>query len=309
MNKVSIVMTTYNGESYIKEQIESILSSDYKEFDINIYDDGSSDGTVSILKEYEKKYPKKIYVKQNVKNLGVTRNFLEGICNTRADYIMLCDQDDVWKSDKIALSLRKIEVMEESSAEKLPMAVFTDATVVNKDLDVINDSFFKSSRLDPYKTDLAHLLMENKLIGCTVMINSSLRDFLKSTSLPKNARFHDWWIGLIASSMGQVEYLDIPTLLYRQHEDNVVGNISFLSYIKDRVTSIYKQKDALLASQKQAREFYILYKDMLGDKERRTIRTFARLNELDFISRRVELFRYGFWKTGLIRKLGVFLII
>ncbi len=309
MNKVSIVMATYNGQSYIKEQIDSILSSDYRNFDLHIYDDGSRDDTISILNEYKERHPGKVHVHQNQKNLGVTKNFLQGICNTNADYIMLSDQDDFWISDKISLTLKKIKEMEESSPEGLPLAVFTDAIVVDKDLNLINNSFFKSSALNPYKKDLAHLLMENKLIGCTVMINSSLREILRSRKLPKNARLHDGWISLIASAIGQVGYLDFPTLLYRQHDDNLVGNKGYLSYIKDRITSINKQKKSLLASQRQAGEFYLLYEGFLADKEKKIIKTFANLDKLDFISRRVELFRNGFWKSGFIRNLGILIII
>lgn len=309
MNKVSIVMATYNGETYIREQIESILSSDYRNFDLHIYDDGSSDATISILNEYKEKHPGKVHLYQNQKNLGVTKNFLKGICNTNADYIMLSDQDDFWISDKISLTLKKMKEMEESSPEGLPLAVFTDAIVVDKDLNLIDKSFFRSSALNPHKNDLAYLLMENKLIGCTVMINSSLRQILKSRRLPINARLHDGWIGLIASAIGQVGYLDSPTLLYRQHDDNLVGNKGYLSYIKDRTTSINKQRKALLASQRQAGEFYLLYEVFLGDKEKKIIKTFANLDKLDLISRRVELFRNGFWKSGFIRNLGVLIII
>ena len=151
--------------------------------------------------------------------------------------------------------------------------------------------------------------MENKLIGCTVMINSSVRDVLKSSKLPEKARFHDGWIALILSSMGKVGYLEEPTLFYRQHSDNVVGNIGFLSYCKDRITSIKRQKDSLLKSQQQAAEFYILYKDLLDEEESKIIKTYAKLNKLDCISKRVEIFRYGFWKTGFIRNIGVLLLI
>ena len=120
MSTVSIVMTTFNGEAYVKEQVESILSSDYEMFDLHIYDDCSSDNTLSILREYEKKHKDKIYVHQNKKNLGVTRNFLNAICNTTADYIMLCDQDDVWMPENI-FDIRKDQVYEERIRKVSPL--------------------------------------------------------------------------------------------------------------------------------------------------------------------------------------------
>ena len=97
MDMVAIVMSTYNGEKYLKEQIDSILSSTYQDFKIYINDDGSSDSTMSILENYKEQYPDKIHLRQNESNLGVTLNFLNAISNIRSDYIMFCDQDDVWK--------------------------------------------------------------------------------------------------------------------------------------------------------------------------------------------------------------------
>ncbi|NLZ83292.1 MAG: glycosyltransferase, partial [Clostridiales bacterium] len=130
MSMVSIIIATYNGEKYIAEQIDSILKSSYQDMEIYIYDDGSQDGTMDILKRYEANYPDIIHVKQNESNLGVTLNFLKAIRRTTTDYVMLCDQDDVWKIDKIAMTLKRMRHMEAQMDKKLPMAVFTDAKVV-----------------------------------------------------------------------------------------------------------------------------------------------------------------------------------
>lgn len=309
MSMVSIVMATYNGEKYVGEQIDSILNSTFQDFDLFIFDDGSKDETMSVLQSYRDKYPDKIHVSRNETNRGVTLNFLEAVCRTTADYVMFCDQDDVWKPEKIAVTLKRLRHMEVQFKKELPMAVFTDALVVDENLRVLSESFFRSGRLDPKKTNLSHLLMENKLIGCTVMINAALRRILQSCRLPKNARFHDSWISMIAASFGKISYLNEATLLYRQHEANVVGNKSFVSYCKNRIRNLKKQKESLLDLERQAGEFCEIYKELLSRDSKELIARFAGLSQEGFLQRRVLVLKYDYTKTGLIRNIGLMIIV
>lgn len=309
MGMVSIVMATYNGEKYLEEQIESILSSTYQDFELDIFDDGSKDSTMEILDRYQRQYPDKIFVSQNKTNLGVTHNFLNAVNRTTADYVMLCDQDDVWKKDKIARTLKRMRQMEVQFGKELPIAIFTDAHVVDSDLNILHESFFCSGRLNPRLTDLPHLLMENKLIGCTVMINGAIRKVLQSNNLPDKARFHDGWLGLIASSIGKIGFIKEPTLLYRQHEGNVVGDRGFLSYIINRIGNLRKQKKALLELQLQAGEFADLYSDFLDENKLDLMLKFSKLNEESFIARRIIIIRNGYLKSGIIRNIALLIIV
>lgn len=308
MDKISIVMTTYNGEKYLEEQINSILSSTYQDFELYIVDDGSQDNTMEILKGYKEKYPDKVYVSRNETNLGVTLNFLNAISKTSSEYIMLCDQDDVWKMDKIARTLKRVKQMEVQFGKDLPIAVFTDAYVVDEDLNIIHESFFRSGRLNPRLTDLAHLLMENKLIGCTVMINQGLRRILQSRPLPKRARFHDGWLGLMAASVGKIGFIKEPTLFYRQHGANVVGNRGFLPYIINRISNLRKQKRALEELYIQAEELAFLYHNFIDGRKLEIITRFSKLGKVNFIKRRIILIRYGYLKSGIIRNIGLMFI-
>lgn len=309
MGMVSIVMATYNGEKYIEEQIESILSSTYQDFELYIFDDGSKDSTMTILNNYQKQYPDKINISQNQTNLGVTHNFLYAINRTTADYIMLCDQDDVWKKDKIARTLKRMRQMEVQFEKELPIAVFTDAHVVDSNLNMIHESFFLSGRLNPRLTDLSHLLMENKLIGCTVMINAALRKVLQSSCLPQKAKLHDGWLGLIASSLGKIGFIKEPTLLYRQHEANLVGNRNFLSYVLNRISNMREQKRALLELQIQAGEFAQLYQNLIEQNKLELILRFSKLNQESFLGRRILIIRNRYLKSGIIRNIGLMIIV
>ena len=308
MDNVSIVMTTYNGEKYLEEQINSILSSTYKDFELYIVDDGSQDNTMEILNSFKDKYPDKLHICKNETNLGVTLNFLNAISKTTSEYVMLCDQDDVWKPDKIARTLRRVKQMEVQFEKELPIAVFTDAYIVDEDLNIVHESFFRSGRLNPRLIDLPHLLMENKLIGCTVMINQAVRRILQGCPLPKRAKFHDGWLGLIAASTGKIGFIKEPTLLYRQHESNVVGNRSFVSYILNRISNVKKQRKALTELYIQAEEFASLYYNFIDTRKLEIIIRFSRLNQQKFIRRRISIIKNKYFKSGIIRNIGLMFI-
>lgn len=309
MSSVAIVMSTYNGERYVGEQIESIMSSTYQGFKLFINDDGSKDNTIAVLSEYEKIYPNRIHVRQNKVNLGVTQNFLHSISETVADYVMLCDQDDVWLPEKIDKTLKRMKSMEHKYDKSTPIAVFTDAVIVDSKLNTLKNSFFQSSNLDPSKIDLSHLLMENKLIGCTVMVNRALRDKLNAVALPQKARLHDGWLALIAASFGRISFINEGTLLYRQHGNNVIGNIKFSSYIKNRITNLGKQRQALLASMHQADEFSKLYQGMLPRETYLLIKRFADLHQENYVKRKYLILRHGYLKTGILRNIGLILLV
>lgn len=319
MNKVNIIMAAYNGEKYIKDQIESIIHNSFNNWILWIFDDGSTDETNLIIEDYIKQYPQKIKYCKNDLNKGVTRNFLEGakfaIDQNSQDvnvknlnhYYMFCDQDDVWMPEKIYKTLNQMKKAEKKFGCQKPIAVFTDAIVVDEKLNIQQASFYKTSKLNTNRRDLPHMLMENKLIGCTVMFNETLADKLEL--IPKNARYHDWWIGLIASAFGYITYLKEGTLLYRQHGNNVVGNQNFLSYVKNRISSLNKQRKILDITIKQAQEFYNIFGEELTGSKKYLVYQFAHLKENNWIMKRKIIMENGYLKTGIIRNMGLFLLI
>lgn len=307
LSEITVVMTAYNGRAYIEEQIESILKGDFSDFSIHVYDDGSTDGTRELLGELSKKYPDKLVFFPNPENKGVIRNFMEGACAAKSPYIMFADQDDVWVADKLSKTLQIMKEREKAVGKDKPIAVFADAKVVNEKLEEIAPSFHGNSHLDTSKVDFSHLLMENKLIGCTMMINQAMQK--KLFVIPKKIRMHDWWIGLIGAAMGEIAYLPEPMLLYRQHEKNVVGSKTFGSYIKARVSALDKQKLALLQTEEQAEAFLSVFGDELSLEKKEIAEAFVAMKTAGFFKKRRLLFKYGFWKTGLVRNIGVFLLI
>lgn len=313
MNSVSIILATYNGEKYISEQINSILNNTFTNWILWVFDDGSTDKTISIIEEYVILYPDKIILKRNSKNKGLILNFLEGLqyaanyIDKISNYFMFCDQDDVWMPDKIEKTLKHMQKMENKYGKDSPVAVFTDALVVDENLNTLHSSFYEAGRLNTKKVDLSHIMMENKLIGCTVMLNHPLQ--LKISKLPNHARFHDWWIALIAAAFGTIGYLPVATISYRQHSNNVVGNQNFLSYVKNRITSLQKQREVLHNTIEQVNEFYQIYGLELPIEKKKEVYIFAHLDNVNWILKRFYILKYGFFKTGILRNIGLLFIL
>ena len=139
MEKIDILLATYNGEKFVKEQIESILNQTYENFNLIISDDASTDNTLNILEEYEKK-DTRIKVFKKEKNKGLIDNFEFLLKNVTSDYFMFSDQDDIWKKDKIEKSINKLK--EESLG-----LVYTDLEIVDEKLNVIYPSYWKYKQI------------------------------------------------------------------------------------------------------------------------------------------------------------------
>lgn len=219
MEKVDILLATYNGERYLAEQLDSILNQTYKDFNLIISDDNSKDSTVRILEDYAKKDSRITFFKQS-KNLGVISNFEFLLSKVKSKYFMFSDQDDIWNEDKIEKSLKKIE---ETNSD----IVFTDLMVVDDKLNVLFESYwslkgFKEKILKYNRFEALYL--NNYVTGCTMLMKKEV--ISKALPLPKKSKYvlHDYWIVLITSQSGKVEFLNEATIKYRQHKNNRVGS-------------------------------------------------------------------------------------
>lgn len=219
---IDILLSTYNGEKYIKEQLDSIISQTKTEWQLKIRDDGSSDNTLHIIEEYIKLYSNKIFLlKDNNERLGSTMSFSELLKNSTNKYIMLCDQDDVWLNNKIEITFNQMLEMENQYGD-IPLMVFTDLREVDHELNLISKSFIKSQKLDPTIIgSITKLAAMNVVAGCTIMINKKALQYV----LPIYSKHitHDQWMAINIAKFGKIKYLDLTTILYRQHSNNVLG--------------------------------------------------------------------------------------
>lgn len=214
---VDVAMATYNGAVYIVEQIESIEQQSFKDISVNISDDRSSDGTVTIISERD------IVSNINVNevNLGPAQNFWKALSISKSDYVAFCDQDDTWRSDKIELLMKRLLLIEQEKGKLHPILVYSDLTLVDRDHNLISDSFFKTTGKTAGCSDPLDFIVSNHIPGCTMLMNRALID--RAGTLPLDVRMHDWWIAMIASLTGVMSYVDAALINYRQHDNNAVG--------------------------------------------------------------------------------------
>jgi len=290
---VDILMATYNGKKFICEQIESILSQSFDNWHLYINDDNSADSTLKIIKEYETKYPEKITVSKSAFPLGAKGNFFRLTEFSKSEYIMFCDQDDVWKADKIEKTLKLMQNTENGN-KNIPVLVHTDLCVVDENLKVINPSYFKLSRIKN-KTDLNRAIVQNCVTGCTMMVNKALLKLVGNDN--KSIIMHDWWLYLIASSFGKIAFLNEQTILYRQHTKNEVGAKGLKYRKKDDL------KNSLIKTYNQAECFYNIFKDILTDTQKKLLQEYIDLPKYSKIKKIRTTLKYRFFKHSFLRKI------
>jgi glycosyltransferase involved in cell wall biosynthesis len=313
---VEVLLATYNGERFLREQIDSILAQDYENIRILARDDGSTDSTVAILTEYEKQFPGRFRVMPAGTPTGNARdNFLLLMKESTAEHICFADQDDVWLRDKVSRTTQAMEVLEGKWGTNIPLLVFTDLRVVDENLDVLHDSFWKLMAIDPDRIDsFAKLLVQSVVTGCTAMINRPLLEL--SLCTPKEASMHDRWIALLASVFGKSSAVEAQTVLYRQHGRNVLGTgdrndsvgaekrsrslIEKVRQFRDGDSHVFQWR----ASQRQAASLLRLHGAVLPAKKRDIINAYLRCEtSKSRIIRVATLIRYGFYYEGLLPNL------
>jgi len=219
---IEILLATYNGEKYLNQQIDSIISQTCQGWQLLIRDDISTDNTINIIKNYTSKYPGKIRLIEDGKgHLGLVKNFATLLESAQSEYIMFCDQDDIWLPNKIELSEKVMRAIEKEYPE-LPIMVHTDLQVVDENLNLIDGSMWHLNAINPRTADdFSKLIVRNAVTGCAMMINSKAKDV--SLPIPAEADIHDWWIAMKTARTGKIIEIPIAAILYRQHSANVIG--------------------------------------------------------------------------------------
>lgn len=210
--KILVLMSTFNGEKYIRDQLDSLINQVNVDLSILVRDDGSSDGTVDILKEYELNNLITLYEGENLKPAN---SFFDLINKApKADYYAFCDQDDVWDKEKLAKAIEKLSKID----IEIPTMYFSKAQLVDQNLNEIKDGVYPT-----HSYTFGTALLRNNVTGCTVVFNSNLMDYAKKYT-PKKVLMHDHWLYLLCLSLGgNVVYDSNSYIRYRQHNNNVLG--------------------------------------------------------------------------------------
>lgn len=263
-SKVVICMSTYNGEKYIKEQIESLLNQTYKNIEIYVRDDGSKDNTIQILQEYENQG--KIYFIKG-ENVGVVKSFYKCLetAYEQGDIFAYCDQDDRWHKDKIERAVKALD----NENQDVPLLYFSEFNYCDENL-----KFLSKSNLNKKGTSFENSIVECISFGISEVFNKKLAQKILETGT-EDICFHDWWAYMIAAGLGKVLYDSEPTVEYRRTGSNVSPSGKGKLELQ-----IYRIKKFLLGRyfktiRKQIDKFKIHFSNELDDKNKKVINLFT----------------------------------
>ena len=283
--KIAVLLSTYNGEKFLAEQLNSLLAQSHKNFILVVRDDGSHDRTVSILESYASRYSEQIRLLPcDGENFGASGGFAflvdyviknKESLGLKSSYLMFCDQDDTWFPEKIEKKLTLMLAMEADNDCTLPILVHSDLEVVSEQNTVIAKSLINYQGLEIERNSFPNLLISNLVTGCTALINESLAK--KALPVPGDAIMHDWWLALVATAFGKLVFMDIPLVHYRQHGNNTIGAKEFtklpvVSMSLWRRMLGRKPNEHLIEVSIQAAEFNRCYGSQLSGREQLTIR-------------------------------------
>ena len=274
-NSICVLMSTYNGEKYVREQLDSIIDqSGPINLSILIRDDGSSDNTQVILDEYCNRYNNITWY--SGKNLGPGQSFMDLIYHVSGyDYYAFADQDDYWFSEKMFEAIKQF-----NNDNKTPMLYFSSKIIVDKNLKPTGQQ-----DLNIKHVDLGAALINKKASGCTMVFNDELLCLLKRYH--QDLFMHDAWVYVLAAALGKVIYDKNSYILYRQHGDNTVGaEHSLLKLWKIRMVNFPKKRLEHYRSD-YAKCLIAGYGDLLEDKDYDLIYDFAHVR--DSIVARIRL--------------------
>lgn len=258
--RVAVLMSTYNGEKYIREQINSILDQSV-EFELNLWvrDDGSKDTTQKILQEYAQQGKLRWYTG---KNLGAAHSFIDLILKNKGyDYYAFADQDDYWMPNKVQMGVNALCKLDNS----VPGLYFANAELVDATLESLGRNVYVSVP----RTDFETLCCAGGYLGCTMIFNSKLAKMIQDKPMPKEMFMHDFYIAELCSALGgNIIYDKKPYMKYRQHGNNVIGVTK--GSISSRVREIFSKKSVGIAE--QAYSLLVLYGTDMEDKQEKWLK-------------------------------------
>ena len=267
--KVNVLLSTYNGETYIKEQLDSLLKQALiNDTNIIIRDDGSTDNTLKIIEEYIKDHPNIRYY--TGENLTPGKSFWNLLQNSdEADYFVFCDQDDVWDEDKLEVAINSLK-----EHDDIPALYFSDARVVDSQINLVS----KTVTHENFSITYPHSLLGNMYPGCTYIFNKKAWELCKQLDVTNlDFDIHDWTVYKIVACFGKVILDKRPHMSYRQHGDNIMGFHNKIKRILHSFTIFYKKNRGL--RRKNALILENTHGDMMSEENREITHAISHYNK------------------------------
>lgn len=266
LDPVAILLATYNGSEFIKQFLDSLCNQTYRNFRVYVRDDGSSDGTLSIIKEYASKL--NICVLDSHERLGSAKSFFKLMKEVGAGhmYYMLADQDDYWLAYKVERAVSALKGSEEQLLLYCSRLEYVDERLNHLGLSHV-----------PRLLAFENALVENVAAGCTICITRRLR-YAVLSKLPSEFIMHDWWLYLYATAFGNVIYDIKPTIKYRQHSKNSIGvATNFVEILRRRWIRFQKHDSGIYRISQQAKYFLDCYGSSLNPNYRNMLERLSKI--------------------------------
>jgi glycosyltransferase involved in cell wall biosynthesis len=309
---VEIVMATYNGARWVDLQMASIVAQDYANWRLIIRDDASADETSSIIRAWRDRFPDRITILDEAGpvNLGLVGNFSALLIASSAPYVMMADWDDLWRGDKVSRAVSAITALEERAGPETPLLVHFDLRLVDANLNEIRNSSYSDGVIPSRKRGVGGLCLENAVHGQALIANRALVDL--ATPIPRGAVWHDWWIALVATVFGKVEFRPEVSVDWRRHGANYSATSSLADSIRSVITNPLKHRQQFYTLTEVNRQVIGTFLDRFGSRllplDRDTLQAFMSLPDVDFWARRRAIWRHRIFYSSWVRTLGLLLL-
>jgi len=303
-SEIDILLATRNGARFLEQQLESLARQTFQNFRVLVRDDASSDSTMQVLERFRAHHSDRIFVRKNDSQQGACRTFSLLAEESESPYFAFCDQDDIWRTDKLQVELSAAKKTEAELGPHTPVLVFSDMELIGADNQLLAGSVWSMKHMNPHRATFGAMMVQNLVNGCTVLGNRSL--LLQGVPIPEEAFMHDFWLGLVAAAFGVLVPLDETTVGYRQHEHNTMGagsELRFGNAIK-RLFGDPAFTQGLAKSRRQARKFAERYANQLSAQQTEILQTWSRSKDLPAFVRQWTLYRNGLRRTRFLNNVG-----
>lgn len=263
--KIDILMATYNGEKYLAEQLDSIINQTYHNWNLLIRDDNSTDRTLEIIQDYQKKDNRIKLLKDNKGNLGIVKNFEELLKNSESEFIMFSDQDDIWIENKLDMYLKMIEKIKNKG-----FMIHSDAILFDKNKsNILKDTFISKKAINK---GLENVFFNYFVQGATILISKEIKNFI--LPFPKEVYLHDRYIHLISELFFERIFVNKALIYYRQHGDNQIGAKNTIRELLSK--RYFDERDRQLI-----KIIYNKYGSLLTDDKKKLIEEYFKITDIE----------------------------
>jgi len=314
--EIDIAVPAYNCARWIDGFFESVIAQDGPDWRIVARDDASTDETAARLAYWQHRLGARLVMTADSgkRKFGMVGNYNAVLAATTAPWVMFADPDDIWQPGKLLLTARAMREAESGAGTKTPVLVYSDAEVVDTELQPVAASFWRWSRMSPDLAGVFHrLIVESPVLSSTIMVNRALLDL--AMPLTGAASCPDWWPALVASAFGRIVRMPERTILYRRHPSNdsldpfastMKGAVS--RFLRDAGAPRRRVKRLLCQFAPQAEAFAVRFRDRLRGEDVAALEAAACLPRLGAFTRRWAVVRHGLWFASPLKNAGLMLL-